>query len=66
MARVMINCPATKKPVPTMMDMDQISFDSSSLENNSFEPCPECGGAHTWNKDDAFLEGSQDTSETSN
>ncbi len=56
MAKVMINCPVTNKPVFTGIVLDKQSFESTTLENNTFAPCPECGKSHTWNKKDAFLE----------
>jgi len=56
MARVMITCPETGNPVPTGFDMDEGSFEGSTLTDNTFSPCPECGQAHTWSKEDAYLE----------
>lgn len=58
MARIMINCPETGKAVAVGMYFDQKSFDLAALSDNTFGPCAECGGSHTWAKKDAFLEGS--------
>jgi endogenous inhibitor of DNA gyrase (YacG/DUF329 family) len=52
----MITCPETGNPVPTGFDMDEGSFEGSTLTDNTFSPCPECGQAHTWSKEDAYLE----------
>ena len=56
MANVMIKCPNTGKAVPTGINMDQASFDSSDMRDNALGGCPACGGTHVWNKEDAFLE----------
>jgi len=56
MAAVMIKCPVIGKAVPTGIAMDQKSFESSVMSNNTFGPCPACGGSHTWDKKDAFLD----------
>lgn len=52
----MIKCPATGNAVQTRMRMDRVSFESSKLTDNVIDGCPECGGRHTWSKEDAFLE----------
>ena len=52
----MIKCPNTGKAVPTGINMDQASFDSSDMRDNALGGCPACGGTHVWNKEDAFLE----------
>ncbi len=57
MARIMINCPQTNKPVPTGLSMNKASFEepTNMMEGNSLR-CPECRAMHTWGKKDAFLE----------
>lgn len=55
MGQVLIKCPKTGKPLPTGFAMDQVSFDSSTLTNNTVGPCPHCGENHTWSKSDAWL-----------
>ncbi len=55
MERVMIDCPNTGKPIPTMMVSNEAKFAASRFENMGIR-CPECGGIHTWNKEDAYLE----------
>jgi hypothetical protein len=54
-ARVMIRCPQTQEPIPTGMSMDEQSFESATLSQNSVQ-CPQCGQMHTWDKEDAWLE----------
>lgn len=54
MPNVMIVCPVTKKDVATGLNMDEQSFKSSTLSENSFN-CPLCNKTHTWDKKDAFL-----------
>jgi endogenous inhibitor of DNA gyrase (YacG/DUF329 family) len=55
MARLMIRCPQTGKPVFTGMDMPPAAFDRATLESNTVR-CPHCGEPHTWQKADAYLE----------
>jgi hypothetical protein len=57
MARVMIKCPSTGKPLSTGMDFGKQAFETSTLTNNTVGPCPHCGQMHTWSKKDAWLEG---------
>lgn len=54
---VLIACPVTGEPVPTGFVMDPASFESATLVDNSFGPCPSCGRVHTWSKPDAWIEG---------
>ncbi len=42
MARAMIACPNTGKPIYTGMSFDKITFETSQLPNRSVL-CPECG-----------------------
>ena len=55
MPRVMIRCPRTDRPIPTGIAMNEQSFQSSDLLDNAVA-CPECGGAHVWSKEDAYVE----------
>lgn len=55
MPRVLITCPDTDRKVFTGIDMDEGSWESARLENNSVR-CDACGQVHTWSKDDAELE----------
>ena len=59
MARAMIACPNTGKPVYTGMSFDTLSFATSRLSNRSVA-CPECGQVHIWNKQNAYLESEED------
>jgi hypothetical protein len=54
-AEVMIKCPKTGNFVPTGIVMDAISYQGSSMSNNSFAPCPECGRAHRWSDTETML-----------
>lgn len=54
MAAVVIKCPTTGKEVNTGMDIDQASWETMTLTNNSVQ-CPYCGKNHTWSKRDAKL-----------
>lgn len=56
MAPVMMKCPTTGKPFATGLDMDQQTYESSTLEDN-FSSCPYCGQEHTWSKGDTYLGG---------
>lgn len=60
MAQVMIRCPKSKMPVPTGISMSKAAFESSTLENNSIGPCPDCEATHTWSKSEAFVLGDDD------
>lgn len=59
MARVMFNCPTTGNPVASRMAFD--SLDGIDLSNITINPCPHCGQSHTWQGEDAYLEGEPPT-----
>ena len=59
MARAMIACPNTGKAIYTGMSFDKATFETSQLPNRSVL-CPECGRAHIWNKQIAYLESEDD------
>ncbi len=59
MARAMITCPNTGKAIYTGMSFDKGTFETSQLPSRSVL-CPECGRAHTWNKQIAYLESEED------
>ena len=54
MARVMIDCPETHKPVYTGNNFTWMEFDSLALGEHELQ-CPECGHVHHWNKSEAYL-----------
>ena len=54
MARVMIECPQTHKPVYTGNNFTWMEFDSLALGEHELR-CPECGQVHRWNKSEAYL-----------
>ena len=55
MARVMISCPATGKPVYTHLNYDWEAFECARIGERSVE-CPECGKVHRWRWTDADLD----------
>jgi len=55
MARIMIACPRTGRPVDTGIDIDEEGFKSADLGRNTVT-CPHCGLIHTWQKAQAYLE----------
>lgn len=55
MARVMINCPKTNKPIFTGIATDKTSFESSNIENNTIR-CQHCKDKHKYSKKDCYLE----------
>ena len=55
MARVMIHCPETGKPVFTGMTFDWSSFETTRIGIRSVR-CSECGEKHTWMRRDAYLD----------
>ncbi len=59
MARAMVACPNTGKAIYTGMSFDKITFETSQLPDRSVL-CPECGQAHIWNRQNAYLESEED------
>ena len=59
MARVMISCPKTGKPVYTSFSCDEMAFRDNQFVDKSV-PCPECGEVHIWTTLDAYLETEED------
>jgi len=51
---VMIECPHTGKPTATGVVMSQEEFDAAT-PTNVLSGCGECGGNHSWSKEDGFL-----------
>jgi endogenous inhibitor of DNA gyrase (YacG/DUF329 family) len=56
-ARVMMKCPETGKPVFTGLSMEKETFKFADFSGATISPCPACGKAHSWEKEDAFVEG---------
>ena len=56
MPEIMITCPSTGKPIPVGIALPKQSFDASTFLNATVS-CPHCGQTHTWNKEDAYVEG---------
>jgi endogenous inhibitor of DNA gyrase (YacG/DUF329 family) len=55
MARVMIECPDTGKPVYTHLNFEWIGDEAIPLGIQSV-PCPICGKVHEWTRKDSYLE----------
>jgi len=55
LARVMIRCSVTNRPVPTGMYVDATTWDARPLGYNRVA-CPACKQTHAWGKSDAWLE----------
>ncbi len=62
MARVMITCLESWKPIYTGMSFDEITFETTPLTDQSVL-CPECGRVNAWNKQDAYLESEEEAHE---
>ncbi len=56
MPRVMIRCPDTGDPSPTIMMVAQRAFDAGRIVNIPIRDCASCGTRHDWHLEDAFLE----------
>ena len=55
MARVMIKCPESDKPVYTGMNFSYTAFDSVQIDEKSVY-CAKGGRVHYWRWPDAYLE----------
>lgn len=55
MARVMITCPETGKPIYTRLNFDWNTFESVRIGVRTVY-CPKCGKEHTWRRQDADLD----------
>jgi hypothetical protein len=55
LARVMIRCSVTNRPVATGMHVDATTWDARPLGYNR-GACPGCKQTHAWGKSDAWLE----------
>ncbi len=62
MARVMITCLESGKPIYTGMSYDEITFETIQF-TDKLVLCPECGRGHAWNKQDAYLESEEEAHE---
>jgi hypothetical protein len=55
---VLITCPVTGKPVNTGIgSVRNEAFAASDFRKMESGPCPYCGQVHSWDKEDAYLEG---------
>jgi hypothetical protein len=55
LARVMIRCSVTNRPVATGMHTDAATWDARPMGYNRVA-CPGCKQTHAWGKSDAWLE----------
>lgn len=55
MARVMIDCPETGKPVYTHLNFEETEWDAVPIGARQIE-CPRCGKIHQWVRADAYLD----------
>jgi hypothetical protein len=55
MAIVMINCPATGKPISTQHRASEVQFAAQTYDNAAVR-CAACGEIHRWSKADAWLQ----------
>jgi hypothetical protein len=58
MPQLMITCPRKQRPIPTNRSLTAEGFAAADLGANRTGPCPHCGEAHVWTKDDAYFAGS--------
>lgn len=56
MHRIVFDCPTTGQTVDTGLVMEPDAWESASLANNRYGPCPHCQGTHTWSSENAYLE----------
>jgi hypothetical protein len=54
--RLMIACPVTDEPVPTGIETEQEWRTRFPGVPSTLDPCPACGGAHTWLPTSAWIE----------
>jgi hypothetical protein len=54
MARILIKCPNTARPVSTVLRMRETAFEA--LAGSHAFRCSACDQIHTWEKQDAWLE----------
>ncbi len=54
MSKMMVKCKKCGNEHPSMIQMDETSYKTSTLSNNS-EQCPKCGQMSTYNKEDYFF-----------
>ncbi len=55
MARVLITCPETGKPIYTGLNLEWDTFESTRIGERTIE-CRECGKVHVWQRADADLD----------
>lgn len=55
MGRIVFDCPTTGIVVDTGLVMGEEAWESATLTNNTYGPCPHCGATHKWSSDNAYL-----------
>ena len=56
MGQVVGRCPVTQKLVYVGMDTDPETYKAISIRSFTVDPCPECGGTHTWEQKDTWVD----------
>ena len=55
MPPVLITCPKSQRSVPTGLTADAWEELDDFKPEYVLEPCPDCGGSHTWTPQDAVV-----------
>jgi endogenous inhibitor of DNA gyrase (YacG/DUF329 family) len=55
MPDIMVNCPATGKPINTGITLSKELFETAVMQGNLIQ-CPHCRQVHPWDKKDAYLQ----------
>lgn len=56
MGRIVFDCPVTGETVDTGLVMGEEAWESATLTNNTYGPCPHCQRVHRWSSENAYLE----------
>lgn len=57
MAKAMIKCPETGKPLSILIETDRDFKERGNVLQGTYGPCPHCGLDHEFSNDDIFFEG---------
>ena len=56
MGQVVGLCPVSQKLVYVGMSTDSETYKAIIVRSFTIEPCPECGGTHTWEQKDTWVD----------
>jgi hypothetical protein len=59
----MITCPESGEPLFTGIRVDDATSWATGWASSNAVKCPHCGGTHTWSKEGAYLDGTDDTTQ---